>query len=385
MFNFVQGRVDASRKWGEHVEEVIFKELGLLPNRADPAVYSGIFDGHPVILFLCACEHESSYNTIIAIFETHWTVHALGIVDTFFGLYFVSSRDCITIDQTTKTETIIAEVYGPTWKSQHPPASCSIPMKTGTAYAESLARALPLDPAGVAQVKAEFGFEFRSVLMSCMHLALWTRLDIFTICVVLAQYQNDSSHIHFAAVKQMVGYLHLHPDLPLTFDRSRFNTTVGSFDIEIDQFDPLTIHFPGPESYHVASVQLLRADHAAYDLSIADIHVPTSQDPIKFVLPYKPAKARDLASTPSSTPAPLDPDVFVPSTPADTSFGPGSQAPYTESFVDANLPSGIFEKTPYLGFAVSMSGTCAFPFCRKYDTATENTTEAEMTTGNHLG
>jgi hypothetical protein len=53
--------------------------------------------------------------------------------------------------------------------------------------------------------------------------------------------------------------------------------------------------------------------------------------------------------------------------------------------VDANLPGGIFEKTPYLGFAISMSGTCIFPFCRKCDTATENTTEAEMTAANHLG
>jgi hypothetical protein len=32
MFKFVQGRVDASRKWGEHVETVIFTDLGLLLN-----------------------------------------------------------------------------------------------------------------------------------------------------------------------------------------------------------------------------------------------------------------------------------------------------------------------------------------------------------------
>jgi hypothetical protein len=32
-----------------------------------------------------------------------------------------------------------------------------------------------------------------------------------------------------------------------------------------------------------------------------------------------------------------------------------------------------------------MSGTCIFPFCRKSETATENTTEAEMTAANHLG
>jgi hypothetical protein len=50
MFKFVQGHVDASQKWGEHVEEMIFQEIGILPNRADPAVYSGIFQGHPVII-----------------------------------------------------------------------------------------------------------------------------------------------------------------------------------------------------------------------------------------------------------------------------------------------------------------------------------------------
>jgi hypothetical protein len=257
-------------------------------------------------------------------------------------------------------------------------------MKTGTAYAESLARALPLDATGMTQVKEQYGFEFRSVLMSCMHLALWTRLDIFTTCVVLAQYQNDPSHIHFEAVKQMVGYLRLHPDLPLTFDRRCFINTVGAFDIEIAQFDPDRIHFPGPESYHVASVQLLQADHPAYDLSVAAMLPDHHHEPIKFVLPYQSIKSREPSATVNVDVTSKDP-AFLSSTPSDTSFAPDSKAPYTESFVDANLPGGIFEKTPYLGFAVSMSGTCVFPFCRKCDTATKNTTEAEMTAGNHLG
>jgi hypothetical protein len=92
-------------------------------------------------IFYAHVSMEATYKAIIAVFETHWTVHALCIVDTFFGLHFVSSDDCVTIDQTTKVETIIAEVYGPAWKSQHPSSSLSIPMKTGTAYSELLARA----------------------------------------------------------------------------------------------------------------------------------------------------------------------------------------------------------------------------------------------------
>jgi hypothetical protein len=184
----------------------------------------------------------------------------------------------------------------------------------------------------------------------------------------------------------MVGYLRLHPDSPLTFDCSRFLNTVGSFDIEIDHLDPLKIQFLGPEAYHVGSVQLLQADHAAYDLSVSDMHLHDEHKRIKFVPPYTLARATaSQTSSPNKTTPHVDPDAFVPGTIDDTSCGPDSKAPYTKSFVDANLPGGIFEKTPYLGFAVLMSGTCIFPFCRKCDTATENTTEAEMTAGNHLG
>jgi hypothetical protein len=36
------------------------------------------------------------------------------------------------MDQTAKCETIIEEVFGPSWKAQPPSSSFSIPMKTGT-------------------------------------------------------------------------------------------------------------------------------------------------------------------------------------------------------------------------------------------------------------
>jgi hypothetical protein len=140
MYKIVQGRVDAIRKWGEHLEVVIFNELCLLPNRADPAVYSGIFCGHPIIPccatddFLCACEDEATYKAIVAFFETHWTVHSLGLVETFFGSHFITSKDCVTTDQTAKVETIITTVFGPSWKNQPPSTSCFIPMKTGTLW-----------------------------------------------------------------------------------------------------------------------------------------------------------------------------------------------------------------------------------------------------------
>jgi hypothetical protein len=61
-------------------------------------------------------------------------------------------------------------------------------------------------------------------------------------------------------------------------------------------------------------------------------------------------------------------------------------APFTESFVDAiNLPGGIFEKTPFLGFSIEMAGTCVFPLCCKAETHADNTTESEMDAANRVG
>jgi hypothetical protein len=116
---FVQGQVDASFKWKEHVEPVIFNDLKFLPNHTDPSVYCGIFHNAPVILcratddFLCLYATSETYEQIVKVFENHWIVHSLGQVSTFFGLHFFLSRDCVSIDQTDKTENIITAVYGP--------------------------------------------------------------------------------------------------------------------------------------------------------------------------------------------------------------------------------------------------------------------------------
>ncbi len=39
MFAHVQGRKDASREWGKHIDEMIFHELKLTSNRADQCSY----------------------------------------------------------------------------------------------------------------------------------------------------------------------------------------------------------------------------------------------------------------------------------------------------------------------------------------------------------
>jgi hypothetical protein len=54
-------------------------------------------------------------------------------------------------------------------------------MRTGTAYSESLARAIPLDERDLKATEIEFGFKYCTILQGCMHIALWTHLNILPL------------------------------------------------------------------------------------------------------------------------------------------------------------------------------------------------------------
>jgi hypothetical protein len=86
---------------------------------------------------------------------------------------------------------------------------------------------------------------------------------------------------------------------------------------------------------------------------------------------------QDIADFPESVDDPID-QLPRPS-------GLPRSAPFTESFVDANLPGGNYEKTLFLGFSIEMAGTCVFPLCCKADAPSGNTTESEMDTANRNG
>jgi hypothetical protein len=249
MFMFVQGRTDASRKWRELVEEFIFSDLGLIANRADPCTYSGIYKNQPVILcratddFLLFCRDKKTYDAMIVAFRTKWTVHALDEVKMFFGIRFICSDRCVTLDQTHKIKAIICDVFGPSYDKQLLSGrGYSTPMLSGTDHANELAACTPFTPIELrtAQTGKTYGFVFRHVLGACMHCALWTRLDILTACLVLAQYQASPGNLHFRALKHLVGYLRLHPDIPLSFNRATTVKEVSAINFEL--LDPDTGH-----------------------------------------------------------------------------------------------------------------------------------------------
>jgi hypothetical protein len=202
-------------------------------------------------------------------------------------------------------------------------------MKSGTAYAESLARADPLDPKGLKQATIKFGFEFCSVLCSCMHLALWTLLDLLPSCIVLAQYQTHTAHLHFAVLKHLIGYLRLNPNIPLAFDKTCFHDHISAIELEVSYTPPTDTLYYSPDDFYIASVDLLPSSQ--HDFYAASLNVNDNETIVR-VPPNLPAKVCNTLGHIIS-----DPDAAIPGHAATTatSFGPASQAPYTESLMPA--------------------------------------------------
>jgi hypothetical protein len=248
-------------------------------------------------------------------------------------------------------------------------------MKAGSKYAEMLARSPPL-----IATEISFGFIYRSVLGACVHLAIWTRLDILLACVVLAQFQTSTGVEHYEALKHLVGYLRRNPDVPLTYCRQRFDAAVSMLDVQINETDPLISEIFSSSSYHVGSVDLITrtqdlivASALLFETDEARQVLPGAiRDDVPHSLPKEPPLPDETLVDAEIATFPESVDDTINQLPTSSSL-PRS-APFTESFVDANLPGGIFEKTPFLGFTIEMAGTCVFPLCCKAETRADNTT-----------
>jgi hypothetical protein len=160
---------------------------------------------------------------------------------------------------------------------------------------------------------------------------------------------------------------------------------VSALDLQINFSDPLNIEILSSNSYHVGSVDLIARTN---DLQVASASIFETKEVRQVlpgvkradknpILPDESIVDRDIAEFPKSVDDPIDP---LPQSSGLTRF-----APFTECFVDANLPGGIYEKTPFLGFSIEMAGTCVFALCCKAETPANNTTESEMDAGNRAG
>jgi hypothetical protein len=235
------------------------------------------------------------------------------------------------------------QVFGPSWGLQNPKGSYSIPMKAGSKHAEMLARSPPLSDDALIAAETSFGFKYRSTLGACVHLAIWTRLDILLICVVLVQFQTSTGIEHFEALKHLIGYLRRNPNVPvLTYCRQRFNASVSLLHIEISEADPMASEIFSSISYHAGSVDLT---FRTQELNVTSTLIFETEEArqvlpgavredILHTLPDESVINADKAAFPESV------DDSINQLPPTS--GLPTSAPFTKSFVDVKPPGGIF-------------------------------------------
>jgi hypothetical protein len=138
-----------------------------------------------------------------------------------------------------------------------------------------------------------------------------------------------------------------------------------------------TLCYSPADGYHIVIVHLLLHTH---DFLVSSLSFKENE-PILCISPNIPAK---LCKTFDHLIP--NPDTSIPGHAAatTTSIGPASsKTTYTLLWADgASLKSEtLFEKTPYIGFGICISGTCAFLDCHKVPTPAKNITEAELNAG----
>jgi hypothetical protein len=134
------------------------------------------------------------------------------------------------------------------------------------------------------------------------------------VCVCLAQFQTNTGHEHFEALKYLIGYLRRNPDIPLTYCRQHFDASVSALDLHINFSNPLNSEILSSNSYHVGSVDLISRTN---DLQVASTSIfetkevrqvlpgikRTAENPI---LPDESIVDQDIAEFPESVDGPID-------------------------------------------------------------------------------
>ncbi len=163
---------------------------------------------------LIATPSIAAYKTIVKIFANSWKIHDMGIVENYFGLRFIHSANCLTLDQTHLVYNVLHSIFGGDWQVSL--KTDIVPMQAGTAHKEALAACIPYNEVELEDAVKHYGFSYRTQFQ---HLSQWTRLDIQTATQRLAQYQNAPGKLHFDGLVQIAKYLCRHPDLPLCYHK----------------------------------------------------------------------------------------------------------------------------------------------------------------------
>lgn len=229
----MQGHPEAPRLWEKHADKIL-RSIGLTPTTHEPCLYSGLIDGHRVLLlrqvddFAVAAATKSVTSRVFDYIDDHLTIplKRLGLVTLFNGLDITQTRHYIKISCKTYIERI-CEKYLDGWMNKHHMSNRPTPLPQTDSFLKSFLSATG-DPSAPVQDKLsnEMGIKYRNGLGELIYALVTCRPEISYAVVKRAQATVNPHEIHYHALKHLLKYLYVTRDDGIYFWRQQLHSTL---------------------------------------------------------------------------------------------------------------------------------------------------------------
>jgi hypothetical protein len=211
----IQGHPESPRLWMTLINGILVNDLSLTPTSHEPCLYSGTFNGHPVLVlrqvddFAVGCETEDTAKSLIEAINAKMTIDIKyeGILQRFNGVDVEQSSTMIKI---TAHKYIDKILKGHNWldtndiQLSHVPT----PMHNDRKYIHELELTEgPPTEKEQLQLEKEMGFSYRRGVGELIYAMVTCRPDISYAVIKLSQYSQKPAKIHYEGIKRIFFYL----------------------------------------------------------------------------------------------------------------------------------------------------------------------------------
>ena len=268
----LQGHPESPRLWSKLIDNIIKKDVGLVPTTHEPCVYSGTIDGVKVYLlrqvddFAVASTDISICNKVISMISAKLSVpmHNLGILKRFNGIDIHQTQEYIKLSNETYISKVLANYN---WlEKEHKQSLYPTPLKDDPAFLSRLDTEKGPDPStnktDYIALEEKMGVKYRKLLGELLFCMITCRPDISFPVIKLAKYANSPAEVHYQALKNILRYLRL------TIDRGLYYWRITT------SHETLLPSEPPPSLFHVQNEHL----DQHYDILLGFMDADWAQD-----------------------------------------------------------------------------------------------------------
>ena len=207
----LQGHPESPRLWEQFINNILCDKLHLKSTTHERSIYSGMFNGHRILVkrqvddIAVAAPTIDIAKEIISIIGQSVHIEGNDVLTKFNGVEVAQTQHFIGIHCSTYIDNIMKK-HG--WQTPLPEES-SIKEPIPTA----MFRQIDIDP-GICEntpaakaLEKESGFNYRTVLGELMYTYVTCRLDIGYVLTKLSQFSNAPAAIHYKCLKRVALYL----------------------------------------------------------------------------------------------------------------------------------------------------------------------------------